>query len=51
MQSNATDCDLCYLLMLLQRFSTVECMLDLLVGLEELKVSLLLGLDQHYWEK
>ena len=31
-----------------QKFLTVECMLDLLVGLEELKVSLLLGLDQHY---
>lgn len=33
------------------KFLTAECMLDLLVGSEELKVSLLLGLDQHYLEK
>lgn len=40
-----------YLLMCLQKFLTAKCMLDLLVGSEELKVSLLLGLDQHYLEK
>lgn len=34
-----------------QKFLTVECMPVLLVGLEELKASLLLGLDQPYLEK